>query len=152
MNNSSIHRPRLQGPLSMYPRTEDNFGIDSCAILVLPSSPPTLVIAEPSGKLYHAIMLYTAGDKEQSFNEVDATILIDPAEWDLHVLEMVELELGLPETKEAKFNYTPIHLKTDVNNEYRYFAYHNTGLHAVAIEFIKELEMYFAGAGRVSNW
>lgn len=131
----------------MYPSTEDNFGIDSCALLVLPSNPTTLIIAEPSGKLYHAIMLECTEAKEHSINEIDTTLNIDPAEWDLHVLEMVELELGLPETKEAKFNYSPIFLKPDINNECRYFAYHNTGLHAVSIEFIKELELFFSVNG-----
>lgn len=131
----------------MYPSTQDNFGLESCAVLVLPSNPTTVVLAEPSGKLYHAIMLESTGDREHSFNEIDATLNIDPPEWDLHVLEQVELELGLPETKEAKFNYSPIFLKADINNERRYFAYHNTGLHSVSIEFIAELEVFFADGG-----
>lgn len=128
----------------MYPATKDNFGLDSCSVLVLPSNPPTVVIAEPSGKLYHAIMIESVEPTETSFHEDDVTLKFCPTEWDLHVLEMVELELGLPETQEAKFNYSPIFLKPDTNNECRYFAYHNTGLHAISIEFIKELELFFA--------
>lgn len=128
----------------MYPGTKDNFGLDSCSVLVLPSNPPTVVIAEPSGKLYHAIMLDTAESKESSFHDDDVALKFYPVEWDLHVLEMIELELGLPETKEAKFNYSPIYLKPDTNNECRYFAYHNTGLHAISIEYIKELDSFFA--------
>lgn len=132
----------------MYPSSADNFGIDSCAVLALPSNPPTIVIAEPSGKIYHAIMIENDEVNEQSHNEIDATLNIYPSEWILHVLEVVELELGLPETKEAKFNYSPIFLKSDINNECRYFAYHNTGLHAVSIDFIRELELFFASESK----
>lgn len=136
----------------MYPPTEDNFGIDSCALLVLPSNPITLVIAEPSGKLYHGIMLKTVGEqKERSFNELDTTLKIEPAEWDLFMLERVELDLGLPATNDAPFDYSSIFLKADINNESRYFAYHNAGLHAVSIKFIKELEVYFADNGNMTS-
>lgn len=144
-------KPRIQGPLSMHPSSEDNFGIDSCAVLALPSNPPTIVIAEPSGKIYHAIMIENDEVNEQSLNEIDATLNIYPSEWILQVLEVVELELGLPETKEAKFNYSPIFLKPDINNECRYFAYHNTGLHAVSIDFIRELELYFASESEYND-
>lgn len=55
-------RPRIQGPLSMYPQRRDNFGVDSCALLVLPTNPMTVVIAEPTGKLYHAILIESTGN------------------------------------------------------------------------------------------
>lgn len=41
----------------MYPPRRDNFGVDSCALLVLPTNPITIVIAEQTGNLYHAILI-----------------------------------------------------------------------------------------------
>lgn len=50
-------RPRIQGPLTMHPQTDDNFGVDACSLLVVPSNPPTVIIAEPSGNIFHGILL-----------------------------------------------------------------------------------------------
>lgn len=44
-------------------------------------------------------------------------------------------------------NDCPIFLKADINNESRYFAYHDTGLHAISIEFIPELDRFFNSNG-----
>lgn len=41
------------------PQVQDNYGVDSCGILVLPTLPPTVVIAESSGKLHHAVLVET---------------------------------------------------------------------------------------------
>lgn len=35
----------------------------------------------------------------------------------------------------------------DVVNESRYFAYHNTGLHAVSVEFIQQLQRFLESEG-----
>lgn len=133
-----------------------------------------IVIAEPTGKLYHAIFVESAPNELenvssfkyfvrfirmrpidlfvqfiylQSFNEVDSTIRLHPAEWVVNVLEIVELELGLPDVSGKKSNDCPIFLRADTNNDSRYFAYHNTGLHAISIEFIPDLERYFESDG-----
>lgn len=58
----------------MYPSARDNFGVDSCALLVLPTNPMTIVIAEPTGKMYHAILV------ESSFNEQE-NVSIKPVGW-----------------------------------------------------------------------
>lgn len=34
-------RPKLQGPISILPQVDDNYGLDSCALEVIPSLPPT---------------------------------------------------------------------------------------------------------------
>lgn len=94
-------------------------------------------------------MVETSGEHERSTNDVDVTLNIYPVEWELHVREVVELELWIPQTENAKFQCSPIHLKLDINNESRYFAYHDTGLHAVSIEFIKELDLFFAEEGEL---
>lgn len=51
----SMHK--LYGPLSMTPPCDDNYGSDSCNLLVLQSSPPVLVIATTTGKLHHCIVI-----------------------------------------------------------------------------------------------
>ncbi|XP_049310430.1 nuclear pore complex protein Nup88 isoform X1 [Bactrocera dorsalis] len=136
------HKPRLQGPLTITPQSNDNYGLESCAILVIPSLPPTLVIAEANGTLHHALFL-EAEEADESFNEVDASLIIHPSEYTIHVLETVLLELGLPKDDPKSKTYNcPIHLKRDYINEMRYFAYHNAGLHAITINFISELQRF----------
>lgn len=136
-------KPRLQGPLTIRPQTIDNFGLESCSVLLIPSLPPTIVIAESNGKLHHALLIESE-QHEVSLNEVDCSLLIHPSEWTLEVLETIELELGIADTRnETNNSYScPIHLKRDPINEMRYFAYHNAGLHVVTVNFITELEMY----------
>lgn len=63
------------------------------------------------------------------------------------MLEVVELELGLTNQKDKESLESPIFLKADINNYCRYFAYHNTGLHAISVQFVQELERYFDEAG-----
>ncbi|XP_075154824.1 nuclear pore complex protein Nup88 isoform X2 [Haematobia irritans] len=141
MSGLDTDRPRLQGPITITPCTVDNYGLDSCSILVIPSLPPTLVIAETNGKLHHALFL-EAENAEDSFNEVDDSLIIHPCEWTIHVLETVELELGLPKEEVNQPYFCPIHLKRDYINELRYFAYHNTGLHVITVNFIGELQRF----------
>lgn len=55
-----ISRPpvnKLYGPLSMTPACEDNYGLDSCGLLVLQCSPPVLVIATSGGQLHHCVVV-----------------------------------------------------------------------------------------------
>ncbi|KAL9873203.1 nuclear pore complex protein Nup88 [Glossina fuscipes fuscipes] len=141
MAGLDTEKPRLQGPLTITPSSTDNYGVDYCSLLVVPSLPPTLVIAETNGKLHHAMFL-EAEVAENSFDEVDESLIIHPCEWTVHILETVELELGLPKETTNQGYYCPIFLKRDFINELRYFAYHNTGLHVVTINFIAELERF----------
>lgn len=93
--------------------------------------------------------------------------------WNIHVMETVELELGLPRESNSTDNYIcPIFLKRwykhfksinhirikevsfyfylirDFINEFRYFAYHDTGLHVITINFIAELQRFLANESR----
>ncbi|KAH8278812.1 hypothetical protein KR018_009982 [Drosophila ironensis] len=131
-------RTRLQGPLTITPQAQDNYGLESCSLLVIPSLPPTLVIAESSGKLHHALLM-EAEAAEHSFSEVDGFVLIEPSEYVVHVLETVKLELGLTA---GSGDGCTIFLKRDLINELRYFAYHNAGLHVVTVSFISEVQRY----------
>lgn len=93
-------RPLIQGPLVMQPARPDNYGLDYCAVLVLPSQPPTVVVAETNGNLHHGLLLDVPLDAGELLgascsSEVDASLRMCPAEWSVHVLETVQLELGL---------------------------------------------------------
>lgn len=50
----------------MYPPADDNYGIDSCSIMCLQTTPPIVIIAMCTGKIYHAILL-----KEETVNDDD---------------------------------------------------------------------------------
>lgn len=138
-------KPRLQGPLSMYPSTKDNYGLDSCAILALPSNPTTFVVAEPSGRLFHMILVESEPQLNTSENFDDTGFKFEASEWIINVVEVVELELGL---KSKENDNSLVYLKSDINNESRYFAYHNAGLHAISIQFLPALEHYFDDNGK----
>lgn len=135
-------RPKLQGPISILPQVEDNYGLDSCSLVVIPSLPPTIIIAESSGKTHHALLLEEEFPSHRSFSELDSSLVIYPSEWYLQVLETVELELGLTGVDESKTYTCPIHLKRDPLNESRYFAYHNAGLHAITLDFTRQLMQF----------
>ncbi|KAH8420709.1 hypothetical protein KR222_002481 [Zaprionus bogoriensis] len=135
---------RLQGPITMTPQTSANYGLESCSLLIIPSLPPTVIIAESIGKLHHALLLESE-NTEHSFNDLDGDLIVEPSEWTLHVTETVELELGLSAASanaSAGAYSCPIHLKRDLINEMRYFAYHNAGLHIVTVNFISELQRF----------
>jgi nuclear pore complex protein Nup88 len=94
------------------PQTQDNYGVDSCSILALPTLPPTLVMAEATGKMHHALLLEVEDVHDTSFNEVDSTLMYWAPEWELHVIETVELELGMVENRARSKGFTcPIFLK-----------------------------------------
>ncbi|XP_058825698.1 nuclear pore complex protein Nup88 [Topomyia yanbarensis] len=135
-------RPKLQGPISILPQVDDNYGLDSCSLVVIPSLPPTVIIAESTGKTHHALLLEEEYPTERSFTELDSSLVIYPSEWYLQVLETVELELGLTGVDEAKTYSCPIYLKRDLLNESRYFAYHNAGLHAITLDFTRQLRQF----------
>ncbi|EDV49325.1 nuclear pore complex protein Nup88 [Drosophila erecta] len=143
MTGLDSEKTRLQGPITITPQAHDNYGLESCSLMIIPSLPPTMVIAESNGKLHHALLM-EAEATEHSFNEVDEFVLIEPAEYVVHVLETVELELGIASgTGEgAEVYHCPIYLKRDLINELRYFAYHNAGVHAITVNFISELQRY----------
>lgn len=50
-------KPPLQGPLTVNPQKNDNYGDDSCSILLIPTLPPTVIVADSSGKLHHALLV-----------------------------------------------------------------------------------------------
>lgn len=61
----------LFGPLEMTPSSIDNYGVDFCGMLVLPSWPPVLVLATTSGHLHHCVVI----DAQKQTNPVSDIIV-----------------------------------------------------------------------------
>lgn len=120
----NTEKPDIQGPLTMLSSQENNYGDDSCSLLVIPTTPLTLVIAESSGILRHIIML-----------EINQN---DDSKCELYVVENVELQFGLQGDRET----ANIFLKQDSVNEHRYYCYHDAGLHSISISFLHQLQTY----------
>ncbi|XP_037038239.1 nuclear pore complex protein Nup88 isoform X2 [Bradysia coprophila] len=133
-------KPQLQGPLSVYPATDDNYGLDSCSLIVLPSLPPTIILSETTGKIHHGLLMDSEEEEEQAFNDIDASLILHPCQYSVQVLETVKLELGI--AGKTVQSTCPIHLKRDFTDESRYFAYHNTGLHAITVNFVRDLQSF----------
>ncbi|KAJ6633185.1 Nuclear pore complex protein Nup88 [Pseudolycoriella hygida] len=134
-------KPQLQGPLSVYPATDDNYGFDSCSIVVLPSLPATIILCESTGKIHHALLMDNE-EEQEVVNEIDASLCVYPCQYSVHVLETVTLELGILAKKLQSSSSCPIYLKRDLTDESRYFAYHNTGLHAITVNFVRDLQQF----------
>lgn len=55
----------------MYPPADDNYGMDSCSIMCLQTTPPIVIIAMCTGKIYHAILLKEDVVDDHNDNEVN---------------------------------------------------------------------------------
>ncbi|XP_033345817.1 nuclear pore complex protein Nup88 isoform X1 [Bombus vosnesenskii] len=139
--------PVVSGSLSMYPPADDNYGIDSCSIMCLQTTPPIVVVAMSTGKIYHAILL-----KEETINDDDndrttwsqygSTYNFHTPEDALYVYECVEIDLGLFfADNDEKYN-CPIHLHADKHNRSRYFCSHNAGIHMITLPMVSQLDEY----------
>lgn len=129
-------KTEISKPFSMMPETPDNYGLDCCALLVLQSVPPTLVIASSKGVLHHCVLMSTELDDDRSFVE---------AEHKLYVLESVELQLGLnlkSSVAEEPFDCCPLRLHRDDIEPARYLVYHSAGVHAVIVPAVKQLQQF----------
>ncbi|KAK7873136.1 hypothetical protein R5R35_006360 [Gryllus longicercus] len=134
----------VQGPLSMYPPAEDNYGADACSLLVLATVPPVVVIASCDGTLYHCALL-PAGDDERgrkSWSQFDSRFSSQSPTVALYVLECVELELGLTLDDEVNSLTCPIHLHRHPVTNDRYLCSHDAGVHSVALPLIPYLEHF----------
>ena len=114
---------RLRGPLTMSPPADDNYGLDSCSILCLETTPPIIAICTREGKVYHAVVL--EAEREDEDKETTTTT---PT---LFVYEAVELELTfnvpLPETPPEDVVECVIQLRKDPSNVDRYHCCHQAG-------------------------
>ncbi|XP_063975939.1 nuclear pore complex protein Nup88 [Diachasmimorpha longicaudata] len=143
--SGSLTKPDVLGALSMYPPAADNYGLDSCSIMCIPTTPPVVVIATTTGKLYHALLMREPerdGDDEKTWSQYGSTYSLHTPDDALFVFEEVEMELGLLFTATDKKYRCPINLHRDKGNKLRYFCSHNAGIHMVTVTMITQLEEY----------
>ncbi|XP_077279874.1 nuclear pore complex protein Nup88 [Temnothorax americanus] len=142
----NYENPVVLGSLSMYPSTDDNYGIDSCSIMCLQTTPPIVVIAMCTGKIYHAILLREISDDDdddrKTWSQYGSSYSLHTPDDALYVYECVELELGLLFTDDDKKYNCPIHLHCDKGNKSRYFCSHNAGIHMVSLPMVSQLEEF----------
>ncbi|XP_071633018.1 nuclear pore complex protein Nup88 [Temnothorax longispinosus] len=142
----NYENPVVLGSLSMYPSTDDNYGIDSCSIMCLQTTPPIVVIAMCTGKIYHAILLREISDYDdddrKTWSQYGSSYSLHTPDDALYVYECVELELGLLFTDDDKKYNCPIHLHCDKGNKSRYFCSHNAGIHMVSLPMVSQLDEF----------
>ncbi|XP_043276601.1 nuclear pore complex protein Nup88 isoform X2 [Venturia canescens] len=139
-------KPVVLGSLTMYPPADDNYGIDSCSIMCIQTTPPIVVIATCTGKIYHAILLKDSflpeEDETQTRSVYGSTYSLHTPVDALFVVECVELELGLLYSEQDRKYSCPIHLHSDKGNKSRYFCSHNAGIHAITLPMVSQLDEY----------
>lgn len=147
VKKTSSEQVKVEGPLAMYPQSDDNYGVDACSLICLPSAVPVLVIATASGMLYHCMVLATivsdddSKDEEswsaynQSYNETAADVA-------LYVYESVELSSSLISEDSEDVYSRPIRLHKDPTMCSKYHCTHLSGVHSVALPFVHFLEEY----------
>ena len=123
---NSTYADHIIGPLTMLPQAEDNYGSDACSLIVLDSSPPLLVIACPTGTIYHC---FAFPDK----------VGILPKQ-NLYVYEAIELSKDLIENPDESYTPHPIRLFKDPTSEIRYFCVHENGVHTVVLPILETVQ------------
>ncbi|XP_077995734.1 nucleoporin 88-like isoform X1 [Glandiceps talaboti] len=140
VSDQSTVRHTVQGPLTMHPPAEDNYGLDACNIICLESSPPVLVIATSSGNLYHCIVLGKGDDdSDDTLSWSDASYRRE-AELSLYVYENVEVELSLSLDDVDEDMTFPITLHKDPSSAERYHCSHSAGVHSIALTWLPKLQ------------
>ncbi|XP_071489318.1 nuclear pore complex protein Nup88-like [Diadema antillarum] len=146
---------KLQGPLTMHPPAEDNYGMDACSLCCLASSPPVLVVATSSGLLHHCIVV--AGETEDrddasSIHSSDlssiSSLALSTSSFSLFVYETVELT-RCPvsvDDYDGDISY-PIMLHADISCGKRYFCSHSGGVHGLLLPWLGKLEEFCQDEG-----
>ncbi|KAJ8312006.1 hypothetical protein KUTeg_009379 [Tegillarca granosa] len=144
----------VQGPLTMHPPAEDNYGLDACFIQCIGTSPPVLVISTCEGKLHHCVVL-SASDEDASIQSdsvwnttQNRTVYESPSEISLYVYESIELELSLTThsintDQPIEDDFTcPIKLYKDPLCLERYHCSHAAGVHTVVLPWIQQFSQF----------
>lgn len=132
----------------MYPASADNYGTDFCSIMCISTTPPIVVIASCSGKIYHTIFLRDPNALEDTYQNgslnAQKSEIIKPqkSEDTLFVFEIAEIELGLLYNDSDKKYTCPIQLHPDKGYKSRYFCSHNAGIHMVTVPAVSQLDKY----------
>ncbi|XP_050434553.1 nuclear pore complex protein Nup88 [Adelges cooleyi] len=135
----TIQSAKITGPLTMYPPADDNYSEDACSILVLDTVPPSVIIASSFGELYNCLLLPVAQNKDDEYTSSDKQL-----EYSLHIIETIELELGLDVTAndDEYDSSTVLQLKKDTSVSSRYWCLHNTGVHSVTVPLDELLDEF----------
>ena len=160
----------VRGPLTVYPPADDNYGVDACSVLVLQTSPPLLVVGTSAGTLYHCLLLSPEDECPQGSDSIRDLSTVDDEDalrkdvskvWNsssnnslagqpvLHVIESVELELGLSLDEglleDASFN-CPLHLQNHPTSNDRYLVSHEAGIHILFLPIVAQLNKFGAAS------
>ncbi|CAH3103872.1 unnamed protein product [Porites lobata] len=168
ISSSRHRRAQVNGPLSMYPAADDNYGLDACSLLCLHSQPPIVAMGTGSGKIYHCIVLeseetFDPEEEIASWNRhgVDTTDDSHP-KLSLYVNECIELQMSLlPDTTESQSDRSSTEDDSDENEEslvlrlqqdpvspYQYHCSHRNGVHTVSLPWVKKLQGFCAQDGQ----
>ncbi|XP_014240471.1 nuclear pore complex protein Nup88 [Cimex lectularius] len=125
---SSLNKEKtsLDGPLRMFPPSDDNYGTDASSIIVLNSSPPIVVLSTCTGTLYHCLLM----GSEEPEHKNDKS---------LYVIEGVELNVGITLWEDDDLVSTKIALMKDPVESSRYFCIHDGGIHSVMVPIVSKL-------------
>ncbi|XP_050544889.1 nuclear pore complex protein Nup88 [Daktulosphaira vitifoliae] len=137
-DSMTIQSAKLTGPLSMYPPADDNYSEDACSILVLETVPPSVVIASNFGELYNCLLLPVIQNQDEYMSNEKQL------EYSLHIIETIELELGIniSDVNDDYGSSNILQLKNDFGVPSRYWCLHNTGVHSVTIPLGELLEEF----------
>ncbi|XP_038054719.1 nucleoporin 88-like [Patiria miniata] len=150
---TSLSEPRyvhtdLQGPLTMHPPAEDNYGLDACSIMCLHTSPVVLVVATSGGILHHCIVLSGDEDDDEDDHSVTSASLSDigsvggKSDASLYVYESVELSLTVLSDEYPEDTAYPILLLKDPSSPCEYYCSHSAGVHCVTLSWLQKLIQY----------
>ncbi|KAG7303657.1 hypothetical protein JYU34_012207 [Plutella xylostella] len=179
--DSKSSSSKLSGPLAMFPPADDNYGSDSCSLLVLGGArrPALVVLASSCAILYHAVLsgdnygsdscsLLVLGGRRPALSRCclqpavlyHAVLLPHPSQQDkkeseyaLYVIEAVELsiELGAGNDSIQQYSY-PVHLYPCPGSSGTYLVSHAAGVHAVAMPAARQLhEFMMADEGDIET-
>lgn len=114
-----------QGPLRMFPSSDDNYGSDASSILVLHTLPPIVAFSTCVGTIYNCIYLNndSSSDSEKS----------------LCVIECIELEVGISLGDDDELVSCPIHLMKNPVEKSMYFSVHKAGIHSITLPLVTKL-------------
>uniref|UniRef100_H2YPL5 Nucleoporin Nup88 n=1 Tax=Ciona savignyi TaxID=51511 RepID=H2YPL5_CIOSA len=137
LTDNKFSRGIFHGPLIMLPPAEDNYGVDSCSIIVMDTSPTTIAIATAAGKLHHCVALWVTDADDISVTSHHKGDLTPPT---LYVYETVELELDLLDEDVPENHHIILHKDSTLLT--RYHCSTSVGVHSVALPWLNKMDAF----------
>ena len=126
-------RITAQGPLRMFPSSDDNYGSDASSILILHTLPPIVSFSTCAGTIYNCIFLSNDSLKTDS-------------EKSLCVVECIELEVGISLGEDDEMVSCPIRLMKNPTEKSMYFSIHKAGIHSITLPLVTKLYEFLENA------